>query len=563
MSTPTSVSISPGSLWRKGVGLLLALLWLNGLLSFTGIWPTLLVVPDTRIAPEFIVLLLLLSAVVAIAGPAPRRLLGAMAGVYLLLVVGRYADVVVPHLLGRPVNLYWDMPQIPRFLWVTAGGLPWWVTVIALLLVCALVWLFHRSLHLAMQVVAQAVSPVARHTAFWCVLLPLGGLASANYAGVQATWCCVSKPVVPTYWSETVKLWDAFFPERVARLLPATTVIDEALAKPAEEVLVGLNHRDLMLIFLETYGAVLYDVPEAVAATSTTRNQLEASILASGRHVVSAFYRSPTIGGASDLAHMSVLSGIDLSDPRRHDVLLTTNRPTLLKVFQHAGYETFGLYHSVAWDWVERVYYGFDVYLSGPDLDYQGPGFGFWKVPDQFAAARVEQLYPRTKKARPRFTLFPTISTHFPFHQVPPYQPDWKRLLSSNPFDATEAARAQAEQVNWANMRPDYFRTINYTHTWFSGYFRLPEPRETIYVMIGDHQPTGSVAGEGASWDVPVFIVSRDTRLLNRFQALGFSEGLLPDRTPLGGLHDLTATLLRGLGAETPEVTLALKNKTQ
>jgi hypothetical protein len=81
--------------------------------------------------------------------------------------------------------------------------------------------------------------------------------------------------------------------------------------------------------------------------------------------------------------------------------------------------------------------------------------------------------------------------------------------------------------------------------------------------MIGDHQPTGSVAGEGASWDVPVFIVSRDTRLLNRFRALGFSEGLQPSRAPLGGLHDLTATLLRGLGSEMKNSTLALKEKIQ
>ena len=98
-------------------------------------------------------------------------------------------------------------------------------------------------------------------------------------------------------------------------------------------------------------------------------------------------------------------------------------------------------------------------------------------------------------------------------------------------------------------MKPDYLRTINYTNTWLAGYFMQPEPRETVYVMIGDHQPTGSVSREPTPWDVPVFIVSKDNRLLDRFRAMGFSDGLTPKkRVPLGGLHQLTDALLTGFG---------------
>ena len=352
------------------------------------------------------------------------------------------------------------------------------------------------------------------------------------------------------YWKEALKLRDILIPSRAAQLLPASTVIDEALAKTDAPVLGALNKRDVHMIFLETYGAVLYDQKDSSAAVAQTRAQLEKSILASGRNVVSAFYVSPTIGGASDLAHLSVLSGIDLKDSRKHDVLLTTERPTLLDVFEREGYETFGLYHSVGWEWVERAFYSFDQYIDGPALNYEGPAFGFWKIPDQFAAARVDQLYPRNESAKPRFTFFPTISSHFPFHQVPPYQSDWKKLLGPQPFDAAEAARAQAEPVNWEYMKPDYLRTINYTNTWLAGYFSQPEPRETVYVMIGDHQPTGSVSREPTPWDVPVFIVSKDSRLLDRFRAMGFTNGLTPQkRVPLGTLNELTAVLLKGFGS--------------
>jgi exo-beta-1,3-glucanase (GH17 family)/cellulose synthase/poly-beta-1,6-N-acetylglucosamine synthase-like glycosyltransferase len=541
---PATVGQGP-AVWK----VLLAVMLLNGLLSFNAIWPTIAVMPQPRIAPEFAILLLMLSFFLALGARPSPRLIKWIAGLYGFLVLGRYVDVVVPNLLGRPVNLYWDLPQLPRFLWVTASDVSWWISLGVVICVWVLIRLAHLGLTGLLQTVVDGALPVVRRVWLWGIVLPLGTLACTHYAQEQISVSYLSKPVAPTYWRELTKLWDASFPDRVARLLPTSTVVEEALAKPAGQVLSGLNGHDMTLMFLETYGAVLYDLPEAQRATQQSRSALEQAIRDSGREVVSAFYKSPTTGGASDLAHMSVLSGIDLTDPRKHDVLLTTRRPTLMKVFQHAGYETFGLYHSVSWDWAERSYYGFDVYLSGLEMDYRGPALGFWKIPDQYAAAKIEQLHPRTGAARPRFTLFATISTHFPFNQVPPYQPDWQRLLGPEPFDAAAVARAQAEPVNWTHMRPDYYRTINYAHTWLAGYFSQPEPRESVYLMLGDHQPTGTVTGEEPSWDVPVFLVSRDKAILDRFRAIGFSDGLTPRRRPLGGLHDLTAHVLDGLGS--------------
>lgn len=537
------------SKWRLSGQLLLALIFLNSTLCFSAIWPTVYVLPDLGVSSEFVCLVMLLSAWVAVFGKPSARALGVISAVYLLMAFGHYADVVVPNLLGRPVNLYWDVPQLPRFVWVTVQGLPVWLTVLVTLLACAAVWAYFRLLRVAIYTVSNAVQPVARTLWFWSALMLAGAVVLLNYSEDPDKPTFVSKAVLPVYWKEAMKLLDILVPSRKAQLLPATTVIDETLANPHSPALAALNNRDVHMIFLETYGAVLYDQKDSSAAVAHTRAQLEKSILESGRNVVSAFYVSPTIGGASDLAHLSVLSGIDLKDSRKHDVLLTTQRPTLLDVFEREGYETFGLYHSVGWEWVERAFYSFDQYIDGPALNYEGPAFGFWKIPDQFAAARVEQLYPRDEKAKPRFTFFPTISSHFPFHQVPPYQPDWKKLLSPQPFDSAAAARAQAEPVNWEYMKPDYLRTINYTNTWLAGYFSQPEPRETVYVMIGDHQPTGSVSREPTPWDVPVFIVSKDKSLLDRFKAMGFTDGLTPKkRVPLGTLNELTATLLKGFG---------------
>jgi hypothetical protein len=302
------------------------------------------------------------------------------------------------------------------------------------------------------------------------------------------------------------------------------------------------------LVFLESVGAVVYDDAGAARVLGPARARLAGDIAAAGLQVVSAFVRSPTIGGGSDLAHLSLLSGIDLSEPRRHDLLLTTTRPTLIGLFRSHGYQTFGLYPAVSWEWPERAWYGYEVYVEGRSLDYRGPALGNWKIPDQFAFARFEQLYPRTPPAPPRFVFAGTINTHLPFSPVPPYQPDWQRVLGEQPFDEADTARALAEPVDWLDMRPSYLRAVEYTYRWLGGWLRLPQPREAVYVLLGDHQPTANVSGEGAPWDVPVYIVSRDPQLLARFTAQGFAAGLEPPRKPLGGMHELTAMLLKAFG---------------
>jgi hypothetical protein len=139
---------------------------------------------------------------------------------------------------------------------------------------------------------------------------------------------------------------------------------------------------------------------------------------------------------------------------------------------------------------------------------------------------------------------FPTITCHFPFSPVPPYQPDWQRVLSDRPFDPADVDRALAERVDWLNMFPDYLRMVEYTYRWLGGYLRQPEPREAVFILLGDHQPTANISGEGASWNVPVHIVSRDAALLDRFVAQGFRAGLDPPRQALGGMHELTAIML-------------------
>lgn len=530
-----------------------ALLLLNACLSFSTWWPTPWVVLDARVAPEFIGLWVLVLVLVAWRGTLGQGAVRAITLGYLLLVLGRYADVTVPALFGRPINAYWDLPQIPRFLWVSAQEWPWWLTLAVLAGGASLLIGLYALLRWGIGVLATQVAPAAQaHVGAWLITTAAVALAAANYAGVQATWPYVSKPVVPVAWRQAQVLWGAWSSARQAVILPPSSPVDEAMAAPSGTALAALGGADVMLMPLESLGAITYDDPEMRTALQAARERFEQDLRDGGYRVVSAFLKSPTFAGGSDLAHLSLLSGIDLTDPMRHDVLLTTRRETLITLFRSQGYQTFGVYPGVFWPWPERAFYRFDQYVDGPALDYQGPPIGFWKIPDQFSAAQLERLYPRDARAKPRFTFFPTITTHLPFSPVPPFQPDAQRLLSAQPYDAEEVQRVLAQRPNWTQMRPDYVRMVEYGYRWLGAHLREGTGREAFYIFVGDHQPAASVTGEGASWDVPVYLVSRQERLLQRFVRLGYQPGVHPRRDALGGLHDLTDHLLQAFSAQGP-----------
>ena len=69
--------------YRRIAAAVLALLFLNGMLSFKEWWPTPGVLPDHRLAPEFVWLWLALLAAVGLGGALSRRALAAFTLVYL------------------------------------------------------------------------------------------------------------------------------------------------------------------------------------------------------------------------------------------------------------------------------------------------------------------------------------------------------------------------------------------------------------------------------------------------------------------------------------------------
>ena len=106
-------------------------------------------------------------------------------------------------------------------------------------------------------------------------------------------------------------------------------------------------------------------------------------------------FSSPTFGGGSWLAHASFMSGVEVRDTGDYTLLLTQRRETWPKLFEAAGYRAVAVMPGLRSAWPEGAFYGFDTIYDALALDYRGPDFGWWRIPDQFSLARTaEQLRP-------------------------------------------------------------------------------------------------------------------------------------------------------------------------
>ena len=519
------VSSAPGP--KRVVQALLALFVLNAFLSMTNWWPTPFVQLDKRLAPEFVLLWVVMLGLVAWRGTLSRGLVVALTMGYLLLVFGRYFDTTAPALFGRDINLYWDALQIPRVVWVSLKSYPAWVSVLVVAAVIALIWIVFTLLRISIKVAACDAAPYALRRP-WALVVTLCAVAVsiANVNGVVATWPYISKPVLPTYIRQAKLLGTAFAERHQQKMLAPSPAFDSDLG--------ALRGVDVNLFWLESYGRLAFSNEAIHAQLKPSREALAAQIKASGMQVVSAFAASTTFGGGSELAHLALLSGINTSDPIVHDLLLTTERPTLVTMFRDRGYDTLGLYPALTWDWPEKSFYRFDKFLDARDLGYKGPKLGYWTLPDQFALARLSQLQPITAQSPKRFTFFPSITSHMPFHPVPPYLADWGQILTDKPFDDAQMAAVNAQKEDWFNMRPGFAGMMDYNYQWLAGYLAQPRVRDAIFIVLGDHQPAANVTGEGATWDVPVHIISSNPELLQRFVARGFKPGLEPSEPGVG-----------------------------
>jgi hypothetical protein len=531
------MTLSTTNPWRRRAVLPIALLVLNVSLAFVNVWPTPWVTWKGDLSVELAAFVLILAILGPSVASPSRRLLTTATVAWMVMVLTRYADATASALFGRDINLYWDARFLPDVTGLFVRAAPVWAVagvVIALLLVLVL-------LAAVLRWALRHAATIGDHPRErWA----LGGVAAAlllvfafqPVRDYETPAVSFATPIVPVY-------------VRQARLAVSamggpTTV---APSPPMDSDLARVRGADVFVIFLESYGAVTYDRPSFDAALTTSRSELARAIADTNRDVISAYVESPTFGGGSWLAHISLLSGVEVRTPDTNAVLMTEKRDTLVTAFARRGYRTIALMPGLWQRWPEGVFYGFDEIYGGERLAYGGPSFGWFDVPDQFTLAALDALEP-PGRGQPTFVVFPTISTHTPFHPLPPYQPDWARLVTGEPFDAADIERAFSQEPDWEDLGPNYVNGMAYAYAIISGYLRKNAGRDAVFVVLGDHQPPALVTGVGAPWDVPVHIIASRRPVLDRLLAHGFRPGLAPARPDLGPMHTLLPMLLDAFG---------------
>lgn len=520
--------------------LALALALLNAALTIVNIWPT----PFVRLSGDVSLELMAVVTGLALAWRRVQqrgaRVARVLAAIWVVLLIGRYADVTAQSMWGRPINLYWDVPHVPSvgamFSAVAhpavIAGVVAALVLVPLALYLPMRWAFGRVID------ATASLPLRRAMVGLAILTTVVG-AVQRLGDPVPQWPGVATPVT-VVWARQAG--------QVAYEMSGAGM--EALGAPAsiQSSFAAVKPADVLLLFVESYGAVSWERPAFAEALTAPRADLEAAIRESGRGVVSTYLDSPTFGGESWLAHITLLSGTEIRDGGANLRLMAQERDTLPKAFGREGYRTVAVMPGIRGAWPQGAFYGFDTIIDANAMPYEGPSFGWWDVTDQYCLALVDQREIAPANRKPVFVVFPTLSTHTPFTPTPPYQPDWSRMLTPTPYDQAALDETWHIQPDWLDMGPDYVRALTYAYHTFAGYLRQRADRDLVVILVGDHQPPALVTGEGAPWHVPMHVIASRPEVLDRLVARGFTRGLAPSRPVRSKMHEVVPALLEAFG---------------
>ncbi len=519
-----------------GLRLALALALLNSMLTFQNRWPT----AGVRWVAELSLDLLVLLLALAIAGgKTPGRWMRhLLLGGLMLLVLGRYVDVTAPALLGRSVHLYWDSQHLPAVTAMLLDSVAGWHLALGSLALLVLLGLLVMALRWALQTVLAALDrPKWRRGlgALAAGLLTLYGVG--RWSERLSTERGFALPVMPVFVGQIQLALEAtvFRHQGWIAAAPPLPVLNRSGRKPG----------DVFVIFFESYGALVFDDPRFAGPLAGEFAALEEALESAGWQMASARVTSSTFGGQSWLAHSSLLSGLRIPDQGDYRDMLVSDRRTLVHRFAEAGYRTLAVMPGLRYPWPEGQFYGFTEIYNAERLDYRGPAYGWWTIPDQYSLYWIHRTELARADRPPLFVFFPTINSHAPFAPLPPYQPNWDDInVSAGEGSAVETVKLE-ERLDGAALATAYRESVRYNLAVLGGYLRHYAPSNALLLVIGDHQPPAIVGGRDISWEVPVHVFSRDPARLEWFIAAGFRTGMVPGTASVGGLEQMGLLLIQ------------------
>ena len=295
----------------------------------------------------------------------------------------------------------------------------------------------------------------------------------------------------------------------------------------------AMRGRDLVVIFVESYGRSAIEDDRYAPLIRPRLGGIDRQLDEAGLSAVSGWLTSPTAGGLSWLAHATMLSGLTIGNQARYDRLMRSERQSLNRLFSEAGWQSVAIMPAITRDWPESRWYGYDRLLSAGELGYRGLPFNWVTMPDQYTLSAFERLIRQRAHTAGKAVMaeIALISSHAPWTPVPEAVA-WEAVGDGAIFTA-QALAGDTPAKLWADpdrVRDHYIKTIDYSLEILGDYLTR-FAGDGVFVILGDHQPAAIVTGANASRAVPVHVVTRDRRLIERLRQQDFGPSMLPAAT--------------------------------
>jgi len=454
-----------------------------------------------------------------------RGLARILAGVVVLFALTALADLVMQVSLGRPLNLSLDLYLVTAVYDLAVGNSGLARTLFGFGAIAV-------SFALSAFVIAWLLTPAApnrKKTLTGLVPRFGGGLIVAGLGlvligrGVDPVRERVVTPVISLVLGQA---------EQFQATAKEREVFAVELERPggfADQpgLLSKLRGRNVVATYIESYGMAALEDPEFAATIRARLDTTAARIEGAGLHMATGELASPTRGGQSWYAHGTMLTGLWLENQLRYDLLIASDRETLVDDFRRAGYRTATVMPAITTAWPEALRIGYDDVYTRPSIPYAGPPLYWVTIPDQFTWSFLGEVVREAEA--PLFVEAAMVSSHAPWTPVLPLV-DWDSVGDGAIFDPHREDGYPPEELWWdvQALRDGYTRSLDYSLQVMAEFAERFLDESTLLIVLGDHQAAPWVTG-ASDPDVPVHVIASDPVLLEPFFEWGFLSGAFPD----------------------------------
>ncbi|MDX8349417.1 sulfatase [Cognatiyoonia sp. IB215446] len=311
--------------------------------------------------------------------------------------------------------------------------------------------------------------------------------------------------------------------------------------------LFDLVDRDVIVVFVESYGRTSIDTPFYADLHRETLQAAEAELEGLGLSMASTLLEAPTRGGQSWLSHATFANGLWVDNQTAYGAVLSSGRQTLYHLAAQAAFHTAAVMPQITLDWPEAQFMGFDTILAAEDLGYEGLALNWVTMPDQFTFAAMDRLLPQEADGKHLFTQIALGSSHAPWVPIPELM-DWDALGDGTVFnDLVETS--DPPNVVWKDrdrVRAQYRSAVDYALQVVFAYAALHAEDPPLLIVIGDHQAAGFIALDERP-HVPMHVIGPQ-HLVNALSDKDFIAGLIPrDQAHIRSMAEMRAHLLQSL----------------